>query len=496
MRRILVLIAWAAVIRAQPIDSAALDSLVERTLKAWEVPGAAVAVVRGDAVVYLRGFGVKRVGSNDRVTPDTLFAIGSTTKAFTTTAMAILIDEGKMSWDDPVRKHLPYFRLSDPLANENVTMRDLVCHRTGLSRHDLLWYGSPYGREDIIRRIGMVKLTQPFRSRYQYQNIMFLTAGYAVGRIADTTWEGFVQKRIFEPLGITGANFSTADAEKAADHSSPHAKRQRKVQVIPWRNIDNIGPAGSINAGVRDLSKWVRMQLADGTVEGKRIVSEKNLIETHTPQMVMRLEDNTRSLNSETNMLSYGLGWNIQDYRGRHMISHGGAIDGFRANITLMPKEKLGVVVLSNLGQNNMPEALRFAIVDAVLRIGKTDWNAQFLEHSRKQEAETEKRRRERESKVHKGTKPSLDLTAYAGKYEEPAYGAARVAVEDSGLVFEWGSVKKRLEHVHFDTFVTPGDTGGPMDDTRVQFMLNADGEVESLRTLDVEFRRVKEPAK
>ena len=496
LKRIFLLLAWAVVASAQSVDSAALDALVDRTLKAWEVPGAAVAVVRGDELVYLKGFGVKRLASSERVTPDTLFAIGSTTKAFTTAAMAILVDEGKMGWDDPVRKHVPYFRLSDPLANENVTMRDIVCHRTGLSRNDLLWYGSPWGREEIIRRIGLVKLTQPFRSRYQYQNIMFLTAGYAVGRIADTTWESFVQKRLFEPLGMKSANFSTIDAEKAPDHASPHAKRQKKVQVIEWRNIDNIGPAGSINAGVRDLSKWVRMQLADGIFEGRRIVSEKNLHETHIPQMAMRMEDSTRSLNSETNMLAYGLGWTIQDYRGRHMVSHGGAIDGFRANITLMPKEKLGVVVLSNVGSNNMPEALRFAIVDAVRGLGKTDWNRQFLDYARKQDAESAQRRKDREAKVHKGTKPSLDLTAYTGAYEEPAYGTARISVTEGALWFEWGSFKTRLEHVHFDVFTTPRETGGPLDDTRVQFMLNADGEIDSLRTLDTGFRRIKDDPK
>ena len=168
---------------AQSVDSAAIDRLVEDALKEWQVPGAAIAIIRGDEVVYLKGYGVRELGSTQPVTPDTLFAIGSTSKAFTTTAMAILVDEGKMKWDDPVRKHIDFFRLSDPLANEYVTMRDLVTHRTGLTQHDLLWYGSPWTREEIIRKIGLVKLTQPFRSTYQYQNIMFLAAGYAVGLI-------------------------------------------------------------------------------------------------------------------------------------------------------------------------------------------------------------------------------------------------------------------------------------------------------------------------
>src|SRR5713226_2808287 len=185
-------IAWG-----QPVDSAALDRIMQESLQAWQAPGAAIAVVKGDEVVYLKGFGVRELGGSKPVTPETLFAIGSTTKAFTTTAMGMLVDEGKMAWDDPARKHVEFFHLSDPLADANVTLRDLVCHRTGLSRNDALWYGSPWSREEVIRKIGLVKLTQPFRSTWQYQNIMFLTAGYAVGAASKSSWEDFVERRIF-----------------------------------------------------------------------------------------------------------------------------------------------------------------------------------------------------------------------------------------------------------------------------------------------------------
>src|SRR5262245_28425018 len=268
---------------AQAVDQAALDALMNEAMRHWQTPGSAVVVVRGDEVVYLKGFGVSDVGSKRPVTPDTIFAIGSTTKAFVTAAMAILADEGKMSWDDPVRKHLPYFRLSDPLANENVTMRDLVTHRTGLIRHDMLWYGSPWGREEIIKRIGYVPLSFGFRTTFQYQNIMFLTAGQAVGAASGGTWEEFTQKRIFDPLGMKSANFSALKAEKAPDHASPHSKHAGKIEVIKWRNIDNIGPALSINASARDLSNWVRLHLNDGVFDGKQLISSENLREMQTP---------------------------------------------------------------------------------------------------------------------------------------------------------------------------------------------------------------------
>lgn len=498
MLRVLLLLVLACRVPAQTLDPAALDAAIEETRKAFSAPGVAVAVVRGDEVAYLKGFGLRDVEKKLPVTPDTRFAIGSTTKAFTTTAMAVLVDDGKMAWDDPVRKHLPAFRLSDPLADANVTMRDIVCHRTGLSRHDLLWYNSPWSREDIIARIGLVRLTKPFRSAYQYQNIMFLTAGEAVGRIAGTSWEEFVRQRIFQPLGMNNSDLSAAEVVKARDHGTPHTKGQGgAVKAVPWRNIDNVAPAGSINSSVRDLARWVRMQLADGMFEGRRVVSEKNLKETHTPQMAMRLDDTaaSRALNIETNMMSYGLGWVIQDYRGQHMVSHGGAIDGFRAQIALLPKHKLGIVILANLGGNSMPECLRALLTDRLLGLPAKDWTKLYLEVAAKGEADQKKRRADREAKRRHDTRPSRDLAAYAGAYEEPAYGTARVSLEAGKLTFSWSNWQVPLEHWQFDTFRAGGEEGG-LADTLLTFRLNADGDIEGFSLLDQEFARRKDERK
>ncbi len=475
---------------AQTVDAAAVDAIMEKSLKAWQVPGASLAIVRGDEVIYLKGYGVKDLNTRQPVTSDTIFAIGSTTKAFVTTAMAILVDEGKMNWDDPVHKHVPWFRLSDTLANENVTMRDIVCHRTGLSRNDLLWYASPWGREEIIRKIGFVKLNRPFRSLYQYQNIMFLTAGYAVGLISNSSWEEFTQKRIFDPLGMKSANFSTTVAEKASDHATPHGKnKEEKVEVIPWRNIDNVGPAGSINASARDLSQWVRFQLNGGVFEGKRLVSAENLTETHTPQMVVRLEGQTKAMNPETNLMSYGLGWMIQDYRGRLIVSHGGAIDGFRARVHLLPQAKMGLVILANLGNNSMPEAAANNLTDLLLGLPKKDWDSYLLEQVKKNEAETKARLKEREEKRFKNTRPSRELAAYAGVYEDTAYGTATITLEQDALVLQWSSFKVRLEHFHFDTFVVKESR---LENELVIFTLGSDGEVATMNLLGVDFKRVR----
>ena len=489
------LTALPAAAPAQALDAAAVDALVQEGLKAWQVPGAAVAVVKGDEVLHLKGYGVRQLGSDKAVTPDTLFAIASTTKAFTATAAALLVDDGKMKWDDPVRKHLPAFQLSDPLASEQVTLRDLLCHRTGLSRHDQLWIGSPWGRDELLCRVGHLKLSQPFRSAYQYQNLMYLAAGQAVGAASKGSWEEFIQKRIFDPLGMGGANFSTAVAEKSPDHARPHRKnRDGQVEAIPWRNLDNIGPAGSINAGARDLTKWVRFQLGDGTWEGKRLLSAANLRETHTPQTVIRLEGAMKAMNPETTQLAYGLGWNVQDYRGHLLLSHTGGLEGFRSRVVLVPKAKVGIVLLMNSGVGASTTSMHLAVtnnlLDQVLGLPKKDWNDYYLGQAKKLEAAEKARLAEREAKRHQGTKPSRELEAYAGAYDEPAYGPLTVAPKDGGLVLEWSSFKCRLEHWHFDTFVIREDN--PLRDQLVVFALGADGEVATLRALEVEFKKVK----
>lgn len=474
----------------QPVDASIMDRIVQDALAAWQVPGASVAIIRGDDVVYLKGLGVKDLGTQQPVTPDTIFAIGSTTKAFVTTAMAMLIDEGKMNWDDPVRKHVEYFHLSDPLADSNVTLRDTVSHRTGLSRNDLLWYASPWGREEIIRKIGHVNLSRPFRSTYQYQNIMFLTAGQAVAAAAKTSWEGFVRKRIFEPLGMTSANFSTTVAEKSVDHATPHIKdKEGRLKSVPWRNIDNVGPAGSINASARDLVRWVRFQLGGGAFEGRRLVSEANLTETHTPQTVIRLEGATRATNPHTNLMSYGLGWRLQDYHGRLLVSHAGRIDGFSALITLLPKEKLGIVFLSNRGNTQADAAVNNSIVDLLLGLPKTDWNKLLLEQVEKSEKESKARQKERLEKRHKDTKPSRELAAYTGTYEHPGYGSVNVSLENGSLVLSWSSFAAPLEHFHFDTFSIKHER---LEDEQLLFALKADGEVATLSFLEISFAKAK----
>jgi CubicO group peptidase (beta-lactamase class C family) len=474
-------------------DPAAIDALVHDALRAWQVPGVAVAIIRDGEVIYLKGHGVKELGKNDPVTPDTLFPIASCTKAFTTTAMAMLVDEGKMAWDDPVPKHVDYFHLSDPLADANVTLRDLVTHRTGVRGHELLWYRSPWTQEEIIRKIGLVKLDRPFRSSFHYQTTMFTTAGHAVASAAKMPWAEVVQKRILDPLEMTATRFTTTDIDKTPDHATPHRRnRLGNAEPIAWYKIDVPEPAGSINTTARDLSKWARFHLGDGTWNGKRLVSTASFAEPHTPQNIIRMEGPAKAQNPETLQMSYGMAWVIQDYRGHLLIGHAGAIDGFRAHLALLPRDRLGIVLLNNLHETRMNQALANSLIDLLLGTGKRDWNAFHLALVKKDMEAAQARFLEREAKRDHGTKPSRELTAYIGRYEDPAYGTAEIALEEGTLVWKWSTFRCPLRHFHHDTFTIDNDL---LNGVQAQFTLGPDGEVTTLRVeepLGVEFRKVK----
>ncbi len=476
---------------AEPLDPAAVDAVVKKALDAWQVPGAAVAIVRDGEVIYLKGRGVKSLDADGPVTPDTLFPIGSCTKAFTTTAMAMLVDEGKMGWDDPVRKHLSYFHLSDPLADREVTLRDLVCHRTGLAPHDLLWYRAPWPPEEVVRRAGLLPLDRPFRTTFQYQSTMFTAAGLAVGSAAGRPWQDFVQKRLFDPLGMTASCFTSAAAAKSADRAVGHRlNRLGRPEVVDYYPEEVPDPAGSIHSTARDLARWAMFQLGDGKVGGRRIVSAANLAETHAPQMVIRLEGIERDLHPEMVQMSYGMGWVLEDYRGVGLCSHAGAIDGFRAHITLIPEKHIGIVLLSNLQYTRMNLALSNSLVDLLLGLPRKDWNGLFAEAVRRDEAAAAERARERESRRVRDTTPSRELAAYTGDYENAAYGTVRVTLDKGALVWTWNSFTTPLEHYQYDTFTAPLEG---LQSPRIAFSLNAEGAVDAMRVSDpmnVEFRR------
>jgi CubicO group peptidase (beta-lactamase class C family) len=475
---------------AQLPDTSRIDTIMRDALKTWQVPGAALAIVRGDAIVYLKAFGVADASTKQPVTPDTVFAIGSCTKSFTSCVLAMLCDEGKVHWDDPVRKHVPFFRLADPLADANVTLRDLLCHRTGVGSHDLLWYRAPWGLEEMIRKVGRLQPEHSFRSAFEYQTILYATAGYAAGTAANTSWGDLIQQRIFEPLEMTSATVTTTAASRKGNQASPHLRgRDGLIKAVPWYAITEPNPAGSINASARDLARWIQFQLGNGTYKGKRLLSAANLAETHTPQFALRLDGGARLMHPDSLQLSYAMGWVVVDHRGHLLYMHGGAIDGFRAQFTLVPDAKLGLVLLHNFEGSMLNLAVNNTLLDLLLGHAYKDWNAYFGDMVREEEADRQAADKAFQARRHKGTKPSRALAAYVGTYEDPAYGTARVTLEDGALFWHWSSFRCPLEHYHFDTFTA---VHAHLVRARVVFALDADGEVGSLRALGREFTRRK----
>ena len=475
-----------------PFDAAAVDRLAAAALERWGVPGLAIAIVDHDRAVVVKGYGVKTVGGTDPVGPDTRFQIGSTTKAFTTTLMAMLVGEGKMRWDDPVRAHLDHFHLSDGCADSLVTLRDLVSHRTGLAEHDELWDDSPWSREEVIRRAGSLPLARPFRARYGYNNILLMAAGDAAAAAAKTPWETLVHGRIFEPLGMSATGTSEADWLAARDRAAGHkvAEDGRLVPQLPIPN-EPLGPAGRVHSTARDLARWVRFQLGNGSFEGKRLVAEEALEETHTPQIVMRLEGSTKANNPETNLIAYGMAWVVQDHRGELLVGHSGSLNGFRARVDLLPRRSVGFVLLTNGGRAQALVALRNGLIDLLQGNGAPrDWNAYYLDLEAKAKARSEARKKEAEAARPQGTRPSHDLAAYAGSYRNASHGTMSVEAVGGGLVLRWNRMAGPLAPRVYDTFVWTVGEPDNLDET-AQFTFDAAGRVDGLRIFDVSLARV-----
>ena len=471
------------------------DRFITNTKQEWKVPGLAVAIIKDGTLIFSRGFGYRDVKKDLEVTPHTLFAIGSCTKAFTAVTMGILVDEGKLSWDEPVREYLPTFKLKDSYATEKMTPRDLVCHRSGLPRHDMMWYNSSASRRELFDRLQYLEPNKDLRTVFQYQNLMFMTAGYLVGNIAGASWERFVQNRIFIPLGMTSSNFSVNNSQKSKNFALPYLEKDNKVIEIPFRNIDTVGPAGSINSSVMDMANWLLLNLNKGKIGDQQVISEANLTEIHSPQML-----SSKSYEYDEIFYSmYGMGWSITNYRGHLLRHHGGGIDGFTALVSLMPKDNMGIVILTNLSGTPLPQIIAYNAYDRLLGLGQTPWNKRIREKVDKAKEEANKAKKEKDKDRKLNTKPSHSLEDYAGDYEHPGYGVVSIKKEGEQLKGIFNSIPLTMKHYHYDIF----DFHNELLDTpmKVSFFTDARGNIGSLSVQlepavkDIIFTRMPEKA-
>jgi CubicO group peptidase (beta-lactamase class C family) len=397
------------------------------------------------------GFGYRDVKNKLEVTPDTLFAIGSCTKAFTATVLGMLVEEGKLEWNKPVRNYLPALKLYDPVVSEQITPLDLVTHRSGLPRHDLVWYGSSATREEIFKRLQFLEFSKGFRATFQYNNLMFMTAGYMAGKIAGMSWEELVQKKIFNPLGMKTSNFSVIDMQKSKDFSFPYSKREDKVTGIPFRNIDAIGPAGSINSSVNEMAQWLLLNLNKGKVGDKQVILESTLSNLHTPRMVTtRLSKDKEFLYS-----SYALGWGVSSYRGHPVVTHGGGIDGFISEVSMLPRANAGIIVLTNSdkGGDSFCPVIVYNVYDRILRLPRIPWSKRYKEQAEKAKKDAEKGKKKQDDVRKPNTKPSHNLEDYTGQYENPGYGVFTIGKDGEKLTAAFNGFQFKCEHYHYDIF-------------------------------------------
>jgi len=468
-----------------------LDNVVERARVEFHVPGIAVAVVKDGKVEALKGYGVRKLGDPAAVTPHTLFGIASNTKIFTSAALAMLVDEGKLDWDDRVVDRLPGFQMSDPYVTREMRIRDLLCHRSGLSlgAGDLMFFpASDLSSDQINYRLRFLPLGTSFRSAYAYDNILYNSAGALIQQISGKPWAEFIRERFFAPLQMRDSKTSIRDIDSSTDTDvvAPHALDDGQLKPVAHRPLDNNAPAGAIVSSVDDLSRWVMALLNKGDLGGgKRLFSEKQAQTLWRPLTILPLNDPPELAEINSHFSDYAMGEGLRDYRGHLLVSHTGGLQGMVSIVAMLPERKLGVVVLTNQEETGAFQGVAFTVLDHYLGAPPIDWVAAFSAVSKRKKEEAEKAVREAGNKRDAASKPSLALDSYAGRYRDPWYGDVVVERSGGGLGIRFThstALRGKLEHWQHDTFVARWDDRSLLADAYVTFSLNPDGTIDQAR--------------
>lgn len=444
--------------RAQHVDLSAIDSYIAQAQQDWPVPGLSVAIVKDGEIVLEKGYGVRSLTGGGAADENTLYAIASNSKAFTAASLAQLVDSGRLSWDDRVIDHLPYFRLYDDYVTQEIRVRDLLSHRGGLGTYsgDLLWYGTPYSGEEVVRRIRYLKPAYPFRAGYGYSNVSFITAGEVLRAVSGQDWHDYVEEHIVRPLGMDRTVTSVNDLPTRDNVATPHKYDLGKTFPIDWYVWDAMGSAGGIISSVHDMSQWLIAQLNGGEKEGVRLFSEEAQRTMWTVHNPYGLPTGYLDGVIGTHFRGYGLGWSLRDLDGRMIASHGGGYDGMYSQVALVPEEDLGVVVLTN-SMTGVPGAIVNCIIGAYLSDTNCERDIEAVERWKESRERFRERQDRAEAERIPGTTPSLPLDAYTGTYGGPMYGDATITLEDGHLVLSIlpnPDLVADLEHLHLDTWI------------------------------------------
>ncbi|MDH4044030.1 MAG: serine hydrolase [Gemmatimonadota bacterium] len=466
-------------------DLRALDTYIAQARADWRVPGLAVAIVKDGRIVFEKGYGVRHRFDGGTVDAHTLFAIASNTKAFTSAAIALLVEEGKLDWDTRVVEILPWFQVADPYVTREMRVRDLLSHRSGFGTYsgDLLWYGTSYSAEEVVRRLRYLEPALGFREGYRYSNLMFITAGEVIAAASGMRWDAFVRTRILAPLAMTETVTSVAQLAGVTNVATPHGEKADTIRPFPWESWDAMGSAGAIISNVHDMAQWLMLQLGRGEANGVRLFSDTQSRTMWTPHIMSPVSSGTAARWPSTHFIGYGLGWSLRDYLGHEIVMHGGAYDGMYSQVLLVPEERLGLVILTN-AMTSVQSALAWRIVDAYLGAPARDWSRGYLDRVGPS-PEAERWAAWRDARA-SGTTPSLALEAYAGTFGGPLYGNVTVALEDGKLVLRLlpaADLVGDLTHWHRDVFRVHWRREFPwFGDGLVQFVLNAEGDVDQVK--------------
>ncbi|MFN2567379.1 MAG: serine hydrolase [Gemmatimonadaceae bacterium] len=492
--------------RATTDPALTLDTYAAKAVRDWQVTGLALAVVKDGRVVLAKGYGVRELGRLAPVDTQTLFAIGSTTKAMTAAALGMLVDEGNVRWDDPATRYLPAFQTGDPYVTREITVRDLLTHRAGLGNADFLWYESDLTAAEVRRRVRMLRPAYSFRSSFIYQNVMYALAGDVVEAASGMPWEEFVRRRIFTPLGMTRTVATLREAEARENVASPHDWVDGAVRAIRNASVDPVAPAGSIWSSVADMARWMRFMLDTArAADGRQLIKTGTWSELLKPQTIVTPQGfyPTARL-TRPHWTTYALGWFQHDYNGRAVSFHTGSIDGMVAIIGLIPDERLGVAVLANLDHAEVRHALMYTVFDlwapapvravsnhppsAGLREVR-DWSSELLRLYGGIRAQADSARMRQVAQRVAGTRPTLPLERYAGTYVDSLHGAATVTHERGQLMLRRGARTAVLEHWHYDTFRARWANAWQGTST-LTFVIGARGTPERLEIGSATFRR------
>ncbi len=463
-----------------------LDSYYSAGLADWEVPGMAIAIVTKDSVLFSKGFGVTDVDSKNKVDENTLFALASNTKAFTATALAILVDQGKISWNDKVTDYLPWFKMYDPYVTNSFTIRDLLCHRSGLETFsgDLLWYGSTYSRKEVVSKAQFLKPAYGFREHFGYSNIMFIAAGEIIPAVTGQSWEDFIETNILKPLEMNRSLLHVSELGNTSNIAQPHTKVGENTKVIPWLDWNNMAPAGSLISSVSDMSKWLQMNLGSGIYKNDTILSAKRIFELQSSNTPINVSEGSAKMFPGTHFKAYGLGWSLMDYRGRKVVSHNGGYDGMISQTVIIPEENIGFVIVTN-ANSSLYYPMMYKTLDVLLNNPEVkDWSKMILERVKKNEIDSKKAKIEADATRNKQTKPSFSIDAYQGYYGCSLYDSVKVNNENGKLVLQFmrtPGLRAELNHYQYDTYEIEFKAFPSLPKGLVTFDLDRNGKVEGM---------------